>query len=281
MLCLARYFPTVLMSIIRDLATLEDYNACIALQKATWGETFSELVPTLILRVSQMIGGVAAGAFDPDGSLVGFVFGMTGIRNNELVHWSDMLAVRPERRSEGIGERLKQYQRERALAVGAGAMLWTFDPLQARNAHFNINHLGARPVSYEPDMYGSNTGSALHGNLPTDRFIVRWDLRNPEPGSALETDADRELTLANPLDQQGEPPTLGERLKPGPADRGYRVQIPTEFSAEKMSAEAARRWRFGIREVMQALLGQGFRVTGFRRPATGLPCYILHRTTGT
>src|SRR5262245_40818455 len=132
--------------LIRDLSSLQDYADCVALQDATWGEGFSERVPTAILRVSQLIGGVAAGALDDAGRMAGFVFGMTGMRDGELVHWSDMLAVRQELRSQGLGERLKQYQRDKVLAIGVKAMLWTFDPLQAGNAHFNINHLGAVPV---------------------------------------------------------------------------------------------------------------------------------------
>ncbi len=170
------------MITIRDLSSLRDYTDCVALQEDTWGAGFAERVPTAILRVSQMIGGVAAGAFDGD-RLVGFVFGMTGLRDNELVHWSDMLAVREELRGQGIGEKLKQYQRDKVVALGVRTMLWTFDPLQAGNAHFNINHLGAMPIEYVPDMYGIHTGNPLFGAMPTDRFIVRWrlDLTRPAP----------------------------------------------------------------------------------------------------
>ena len=114
--------------IIRDLNTLRDYADCVALQDETWGTGFSERVPTAILRVSQMIGGVAAGAFDESEKMVGFVFGMTGVRDRELVHWSDMLAVREELRGQGIGERLKQYQRDKVVALGVKSMLWTYDP---------------------------------------------------------------------------------------------------------------------------------------------------------
>ena len=177
---------------IRDLSSLRDYAACVELQDSTWGAGFSERVPTAILRVSQLIGGVAAGAFDDTRRMVGFVFGMTGLRNGELVHWSDMLAVREELRGQGIGEQLKQYQRDKVLALGVKSMLWTFDPLQAGNAHFNINHLGALPIEYVKDMYG-NTGSALHGTMPTDRFIVRWPLDPPSvpPGANTDPDAVR------------------------------------------------------------------------------------------
>src|SRR3954469_25481170 len=83
---------------IRPLSTLDELRACVELQRETWGSTFSDVVPASILKVSQRIGGVAAGAFAPDGRLVGFVYGMTGVERGRLVHWSDMLAVRPEAR---------------------------------------------------------------------------------------------------------------------------------------------------------------------------------------
>jgi predicted GNAT superfamily acetyltransferase len=257
---------------IRDLNTLRDYADCVALQDETWGAGFSERVPTAILRVSQMIGGVAAGAFDENDRLVGFVFGLTGIRKKELVHWSDMLAVREELRSQGIGERLKQYQRDKVLTLGVRAMLWTFDPLQAGNAHFNINRLGALPIEYIPDMYG-NTGSALHGTLPTDRFIVRWQLDSPvarTSGSLQDT-----LPLANPLGGNGLPVTASI---PGDARR-VRVQVPADMSAVRAAGqEAAVRWRLTIREVVTDLLSRQYRVTGFSRVGgNDLPYYVLTR----
>src|SRR5215210_1930783 len=142
---------------IRDLQTLEEYLACCELQEETWGRGFSERVPAAILRVSQKIGGVTAGAFAPDGQMIGFVFGMTGLRDGKPAHWSDMLAVREHARGHHLGDRLKHFQRERVRALGCELMLWTYDPLVARNAHFNINRLGAMPVEYVTDMYGSNT----------------------------------------------------------------------------------------------------------------------------
>jgi predicted GNAT superfamily acetyltransferase len=203
-------------------------------------------VPTAILRVSQMIGGVAAGAFDHDDRMVGFVFGMTGVRNNELVHWSDMLAVRQELRGQGIGEQLKHYQREKVLAVGVRSMLWTFDPIQAGNAHFNVNHLGALPIEYVPDMYG-NTGSTLHGTMPTDRFIVRWVLDSPATKDSDDVD-------------------------------GVHVEIPADFAAVRREGpDAAMRWRLTLRERMTDLLSTGHRVVAFRRPTDALPYYVLRR----
>ena len=266
------------MITIRDLNSLTDYANCVALQDETWGSGFSERVPTAILRVSQMIGGVAAGAFDESEKMVGFVFGMTGVRDGELVHWSDMLAVREELRGQGIGERLKQYQREKVISLGAKSILWTYDPLQAKNAHFNINHLGALPVEYVADMYGSHTGSLLHGTLPTDRFIVRWNLDNASRSGerAPLPIAGAEVPMANPIGSDGLPSTV---LLPSisPHAGPLMVQVPADFSAvQKEGHTLAMRWRLVIREIMTAWLAGGHRVTAFVRAQPGsLPYYRL------
>ena len=264
------------MITIRDLSTLQDYADCVALQDATWGDGFTERVPTAILRVSQMIGGIAAGAFDAEGSMVGFVFGMTGVRDGELVHWSDMLAVRNELRGQGIGEQLKMYQRDKVIALGVRSMLWTFDPVQAKNANFNINHLGALPIEYVPDMYGSNTGSALHGTLPTDRFIVRWELSSQkEQAHAHLPIAGTELPVANPVGDDGVPVVA---LLPSNSSHAgpVRDQVPGDFgSVHKQDSSTALQWRLVLRQVMIAWLGAGYRVKAFVRPDNELPWYRL------
>lgn len=263
------------MITIRDLTSHQDYATCVALQDETWGSGFSERVPMAILRVGQMIGGVAAGAFDGE-KMVGFVFGMTGVRDRELVHWSDMLAVREEFRGKGIGERLKQYQRDKVVALGVKSMLWTFDPLQAKNAHFNINHLGALPVEYVPDMYGSHTGSLLHGTLPTDRFIARWNLENTRRSDARAPlpISGTTVPVVNPV---GADDTPSAELLPSSSHAGpINVQIPADFSAvQRESTPIAMRWRLVVREVMTAWLAAGYRVTAFVKAPDGLPFYRL------
>ncbi len=256
--------------VIRDCVTLEEYLECVTIQEETWGRGFSERVPAAILRVSQRVGGVTAGAFDAHGRMLGFVFGITGIQGKEIVHWSDMLAVRPEARGQRLGERLKLYQRERVCALGARTIMWTFDPLVARNAHFNINRLGALPVEYAENMYGT-TRSELHGTLPTDRFIVAWDcLGGPSVREAAFPDA----PLANPV--ANDTPSLA----PASDAAVLRVQIPIDVQPiiQKQPALAAR-WREVTRKALSGRLAAGYRVTGFvRAGGAELPYYVLTRS---
>lgn len=262
---------------IREFASLDEYQACVAFQELTWGDGFSERVPGAILHVGQEIGGVSAGAFEPTGRMVGFVFGLTGIRDGRLVHWSDMLAVLPEYRNRHLGERLKHYQADRVRALGVHTMLWTFDPLVARNAHFNINRLRAFPVEYRPNMYGSNTGSTLHGSLPTDRFIVGWDLdRAPglPPGSDAPAPGDDALPLLDPVDASGMP-----HVAAGGEAPTVRVQVPIDsHGIQSSSAELAAAWRYTVRDVLVPLMASGYRVSRFvRRQGDALPYYVFTR----
>ncbi|MGQ0766714.1 MAG: hypothetical protein ACT4OZ_13750 [Gemmatimonadota bacterium] len=258
---------------IRELSTPAEYEECCRLQEETWGAGFNERVPGAILRVAQKMGGVAAGAFDARDRLVGFVFGITGIRHGALAHWSDMLAVRTEARGANLGERLKHYQRDRMLALGVSTMYWTYDPLVARNAHLNINRLGAMPAEYVPDMYGSNTGSTLHGNVPTDRLVVRWDLtreHTPHSGPALPEDGS--IPLVNAAGDDGLPHVAA------PEGSTARIAIPRQPPEMGGESEIALTWRLAVRASFQSLEGRGFTVTRFVREPAGtasLPYYVL------
>ncbi len=252
---------------IRHLSTLDDYNAAVALQYETWGAGFAGCVPTAILMVSQKVGGISAGAFTPDGRMVGCVYGITGYRDGRPVHWSDILAVTPEHRGTGLGKRLKWFQREELLKSGVRTMFWTYDPLQALNANLNINTLRARPVEYIVNMYG-DTGSDLHAGLGTDRFVTQWDLDTPEVAGAAEgrglplTEAP-DAPIVNTREAGGEiAPVEGEL--PG-LDRVL-VEVPLSINDEKSkSAEVGARWRSSTRRAFQHYLGRGMRVTGFHR----------------
>ncbi len=107
---------------IRSLATTDEYRACVELQRETWGAHFVDCVPPAVLQISQKVGGVVAGAFDPSNQLVGFVYGIAGWREGRPCHWSHMLAVREQCRDKGIGKALKDFQRDELLRRGIRVM---------------------------------------------------------------------------------------------------------------------------------------------------------------
>ena len=247
---------------LRLLASRDDYAACVRLQREIWGRDFADVVPATILMVSQRVGGVAAGAFGADGRLLGFVFGISGVRDGAPVHWSDMLAVHPDARRQGLGIRLKRYQRQRLLAEGIAVASWSFDPLVAANANLNVNGLGALPVEYVVDMYG-DTGSTLHRGLATDRFVVAWHLTGARVerllagrGHPLPAAAD----AAAAVGLEGRAP--GAEL---PVDPWVRVAAPARIDVLKATDPAlASAWQQLHRRVLPWYLARGYRVAGFR-----------------
>jgi predicted GNAT superfamily acetyltransferase len=259
--------------VIRMLSSQEDYEQAVSLQDETWGAGFSDRVPAAILRVGQKVGGVSAGAFDAQGTLVGFVFGLTGLRDGQLVHWSDMLAVRETARGHRLGERLKLFQRDAVRAIGVEKMLWTFDPLVARNAHFNLNRLHAGIAEYAPNFYGSNTGSPLHGNLPTDRCVAEWIFAAhaeapPRDSAANGSDKPFVTTVAD---------ASGVRNVDFVDAPRVHVPIPSDIEPIlKTNQTTAPEWRLATRDAMMHYLARGYRVSAFRRAVDGeLPAYEL------
>jgi len=252
---------------IRPLETIEELRACVALQEETWGHGFSERVPTAILKVAQILGGVASGAFDDRGSLVGFVFGMTGVRDGEIVHWSDMLAVRRGFRDTGLGAEMKAYQRRVLLERGVTKMFWTFDPLQSRNAYLNFSKLGIVAREYACDMYGE-TDSPLHQGIGTDRFIALWLMdseRAVRRSGGLERGPDAAAHAEDPAALAESDPSAG-LPRPGVPVTGLdaprvRVAIPVDIS-EVMAAsmELALAWREATRTAFTHYLDRGYEV---------------------
>lgn len=251
---------------IRPMETEADREACVRLQEETWGEGFSERVPLAILSVAQRLGGVASGAFDSSGRMVGFVFGLTGLEGGRPVHWSDMLAVRPEFRDSGLGTALKLHQRDLLLARGIRRMYWTFDPLESRNGRLNLGRLGAVAREYAEDMYG-RSDSPLHAGIGTDRLVVVWEMDSPRVEGRLSgmdrppsLDDLRDVPDAFPLLMEGDFPVPGALDPPDPNATGEAllVPIPRDIQALKgRSLELAIAWRTATRAVLRPLLASG------------------------
>src|SRR5215472_10970458 len=168
---------------IRPLHAVSEMRVCVALQRIVWGYTELETVPDHIFVVAAKTGGQVIAAFDAD-MPVGFVLAFPALGKNQAYLHSHLLAVLPEYQNRGVGRRLKLAQRDEALARGIELIEWTFDPLQLKNAYFNIAKLGAIVRRYVPDLYGRTT-SPLHGGMPTDRLVAEWWLRSPRVQSRL------------------------------------------------------------------------------------------------
>lgn len=248
--------------VVRSLETREELQACVDLQCETWGSDFSDVVPASILKVAQRIGGVAVGAFEGT-RLVGFVFGLTGVERGRIVHWSDMLAVRPEARNLGVGRRLKEHQRHLVRDLGASVIYWTYDPLVARNAHLNFNKLGVRLAEYVENMYGI-TDSVLHGGMPTDRLVVAWPTHDDEIDQRR---VEAERILAS-TDCQVAPVASAEWIAgaSGAAILPHCVRVAIPANAERMFLDApseAGMWRQNVRRGIQWGLSAGYTITAF------------------
>lgn len=285
---------------IRPVVTREEYEDCAELQRVTWGREYSDLVPVGMMGIAVRMGGICLGAFHPSGEMLGFVFGVTGLREGGLAHWSHMLAVKDKARNAGIGRRLKLAQRERAVQRGAVAVYWTFDPLVGRNAHFNVNRLGASVAEYVPDMYGASN-SVLH-RLGTDRFIARWDLGDDFDavvGGRMEMVRRERRRVASPGGagragpQCGAVPEASERIRDGsrpvmgmpgkrdvpPAGAGVvDVVVPRDIRAvETRCLDEALAWRSSNRRALMRLLGDGYSVAGFV-PGREYGRYVMARS---
>ena len=276
--------PSDIQLVIRALLSPEDYRAFEALQREVWGKNLVEVVTPSMAAIVQKIGGIAAGAFDERGEMVGFVFGFTGCRDGLLVHWSHMLGVREGLRNSGVGRRLKLYQREELLKLGVDAMYWTFDPLVARNAFFNFNRLGVSAEEYVVDMYGAGDDSELFRGLGTDRLIVVWRIGKEYIKLAL----DGRLTFDSrpysktPVvvsrmveDDSTSPPVLKKDVH----EERIRIEIPPEIHLVRdTSASAASAWRSMTRTAFQSAFSNRYEVSGFYRDeASGRCFYCLQK----
>lgn len=222
---------------IRACTAIEEFARCVELQKTVWGFADADLVPLRMFVVASKIGGQVFGAY-AGGEMVGFVMAVPGYRHGQPYLHSHMAAVLPAHQNQGIGRRLKLQQREDALARGIELIEWTFDPLELKNARFNLERLGVIARRYVHNQYGT-TSSPLHGGLPTDRLVAEWWLKTPRVEAVV-------------------------RGEPAPHDPAAEaVRVPVEITElKKNNPAAAVKIQSEVREKFEAWLGHGYAVTG-------------------
>lgn len=169
---------------VRKCETLEEFHGCVELQRQIWGEADLEVEPVTMFVVAAHTGGQVLGAFE-NGRMIGYTLAMVGLRDGVAYLHSHMTGVLRDYRDRGVGRMLKLFQREEALSRGIRLIQWTFDPLELRNAHFNLNRLGAISRQYLANLYGTTT-SPLHRGLATDRLLVEWRLDSARAVAAIQ-----------------------------------------------------------------------------------------------
>ena len=239
---------------LRNCTELEEYRACVALQKEVWGFADNELVPLRIFSLAPKIGGQVIGAWD-GGMLVGFAFSIPGVRNGHSYLHSHMLAVKEGHRNTGLGRRIKLFQREDAIAHGYELLEWTFDPLEIKNAYLNLDRLGAIARRYNINQYGI-TSSPLQGFLPTDRLVAEWWLKSQRVEVLLST---------------GKHPSFATE---------QRVEIPADiydWKAQPETRQKAADLQLRNRNQFLAAFSDGLACLGYKRDADGNGAFLLGR----
>lgn len=231
---------TASMIDIRPLTENPDLVEAVRLQQEIWGFHDVELLPVRLFVVANKIGGQVFGAYD-GGRMIAFLLAIPGMKpgGGSYLH-SHMMGVLPEYRNQGVGRMLKLRQREDALARGIKLVEWTFDPLELKNAFFNIERLGAVVQRYVLNQYGT-TSSHLHGGLPTDRCIAEWHV-----------DSSRVLRILN-----GGRPAIEEKS---------RIAIPNDIAdLRRSNPQRAREIQKRVSDSFQDSFQRGLAVVGFVR----------------
>lgn len=239
--------------VLRNCTTLEEFAACVALQKEIWGFSDAELVPLRIFSLAPKIGGQVVGAWDGQ-ELVGFAMAIPGNRYGRPYLHSHMVAVKDGYRNIGMGRKLKLFQRDDAIARDYELMEWTFDPLEIKNSYFNFERLGAIARRYNVNQYGI-TNSPLQGALPTDRLVAEWWMKSRRVATVLSS---------------GHPTVLVEERFEVPHEvYEWKADVATRDKAEEVQARN--------REAFQSAFARGLSCLGYERDDAGNGRFLLGR----
>jgi predicted GNAT superfamily acetyltransferase len=237
--------------VIRECTSVEDFQQCINLERTVWNDADIGIMPIRLYMISRACNAPTIGAFEASGKLVGFVHTMIALIDKHLVYHSHLAAVLEGWRHQDIGYKMKLAQRDHALRAGVPLIIWTFDPLQSRNAHFNINKLGAIIRRYAVNYYGEGLSTVFDSAVPSDRIFAEWWVSSRHVESAL------------------------AGVRPSVEDKSQSVSIPDDIEkVHEQSVEEHKRWRVSVREDFQRKLANALIVRGFERES-GTSRYLL------
>jgi len=229
---------------VRTMEGTQEMSVCVELQQRIWGYAPIDIVPDQIFVVAKKTGGQVMTAYDGR-TPVGFALAFAAMREGLAYLHSHMVAVLDEYQNRGVGRMLKLAQRENALDRGINLIEWTFDPLQLKNAYFNLARLGAIVRHYIPNLYG-RTSSPLHAGLPTDRLVAEWWVRSPRVEAVL---AGKPRTKGAHCERIGIPAGIrGICLHEPQRAEEIQRKVRQQFSAHFANGRAAVGFEFGNQE---------------------------------
>lgn len=239
--------------VIRECETHEDFRQCIALEREVWRDEDIDIMPIRMYMISRNCGGPTFGAFDEHGKLIGVAHMLPALVRRNIAFHSHLVSVAEAFRDKNIGYRIKLAQREYATKAGVKMMYWTFDPLQSRNAYFNINKLGVIIRRYGVNYYGQNVSTVFDSEIPSDRVVAEWWISSDHVAKTL------------------------SGAKPRVDDVQATVSIPDDIGAVRASSvEEHLKWRLKNREEFQSALATDVIVRGFERNRErGLSSYLF------
>ena len=226
--------------VVRPLQTIEEMRTAVDLQRRVWGYSESDVVPDQMFIVARESGGQVLAAYDGE-TAVGFALAFAGIHGGKPYFHSHMVGVVREYQDRGVGRLLKLAQRDDAIARGIDLIEWTFDPLQLKNAHFNLAKLGAIVQRYIPNVYG-RTSSPLHAGLPTDRLVAEWWLKSPHVQNVL---GGKRYTATNRSVRISIPSTIRQICAEEPVRaESIQSEVREQFTAQIAAGRAAMGFEF-------------------------------------
>ncbi len=257
---------------IRRAEAPADYLALQEAQRRAWGlADDSYVVPVATMVGAQHHGGLVLGAFLPGGEAVGLSFAFVGRSGDRWCLYSQLTGVAPGHQGRGIGARMKEIQRDHARSIGVKVIAWSFDPLQAGNAHFNLHRLGATASRYIADMYGPRTDD-LNRGVPTDRLIVEWPVDPPDAPADDDFEA-----LTSPRLVEGPDEPLVSPFDALTGTTPLLVEIPADIARLRLDdPPRAERWRAAIAGALTPAFAAGYVAEDVVREA-GRSYYVLRR----
>ena len=254
---------------VKTLASFKDFERLLDIQRAVWNHGDLDVTPVHQFALSSLMGAILLGAF-VGRELAGFVYSFPAVFKGEVCQHSHLLAVLPRYQGHGLGKALKRAQREEAVRRGYRLVTWTYDPLQARNANFNLRTLGAISRTYVRNFYGMTPSLCLGPGIPTDRMLIEWPVRDRRVKDRLEGKGKRPAydpdRLPKAMERRGG--AVAPFFRPGRTrldleGKTLLAEVPRDIKALAGRPDLIAEWQRGLRRVMTEYFGRGYHAGHF------------------